>query len=192
MILFDEIEKAHHDVFNIMLQILDDGRLTDSHGRTVNFKNTLIIMTSNICVDYASAHLKNGGSYSEMQEVAMHELAKHFRPEFLNRIDEIAIFHPLKKEQLVKIVDIKIADLIERVKQQRIRLEITDAAKKYLADTGYSETYGARPLQRVIQNEVETKVGKLIVSGTVLDGSKVVIDVGAHGIVAQVEKNDDK
>ena len=192
VLLFDEIEKAHHDVFNIMLQILDDGRLTDSHGRTVDFKNTLIIMTSNICVDRAIAQLEDGAEYDETQAVILNELTKYFRPEFLNRIDEIAIFHPLTREQLVEIVDIKIAELVERLKQQRIKLEITDAAKKYLGDTGYSETYGARPLQRVIQNEVETKVGKLIVAGTVMEGSKVVIDVGERGIMAQVEGIDDK
>jgi ATP-dependent Clp protease ATP-binding subunit ClpB len=182
VILFDEIEKAHHDVFNIMLQILDDGRLTDSHGRTVDFKNTLIIMTSNICVDYTSEHLEKGGDYSEMQAKALSELNKYFRPEFLNRIDELAIFHPLTREQLVKIVDIKVADLIERLKEQRIELEITQAAKKYLADAGYSETYGARPLQRVIQNEVETGVGKLIVAGEVMEGSKVVVDADERRI----------
>jgi len=188
VILFDEIEKAHHDVFNIMLQILDDGRLTDSHGRTVDFKNTLIIMTSNICVDYASVQLEKGGDYSEMQATAINELSRYFRPEFLNRIDEVAIFRPLTREQLVKIVDIKVADLINRLKQQRIHLEITDAARKYLGEAGYSETYGARPLQRVIQREVETNVGRLIVAGKVLEGSTVVVDAGERGIVVKVDE----
>ncbi|KAF5424235.1 MAG: ATP-dependent Clp protease ATP-binding subunit ClpB [Candidatus Methanomarinus sp.] len=183
VILFDEVEKAHSDVFNIMLQILDDGRLTDSHGRTVNFKNTLIIMTSNICVDYTNEHLEKGEDYSEMQAIALNELSKYFRPEFLNRIDEVAIFHALTREQLVKIVDIKVIDLVERLKQQRIDLEILDAAKKYLGDAGYSETYGARPLQRVIQNEVETRIAKLIVAGEVLEGSKVVVDADERGII---------
>jgi ATP-dependent Clp protease ATP-binding subunit ClpB len=188
VILFDEIEKAHHDVFNIMLQILDDGRLTDSHGRTVDFRNTLIIMTSNICVDYASVQMKKGGDYSEMQAIAINELSRHFRPEFLNRIDEVAIFRSLTKEQLVSIVDIKVADLIARLKQQRINLDITDAAKKYLGEAGYSESYGARPLQRVIQREVETNVGKFIVSGKALEGSKVVVDADERGIVVRVEE----
>jgi ATP-dependent Clp protease ATP-binding subunit ClpB len=188
VILFDEIEKAHHDVFNIMLQILDDGRLTDSHGRTVDFRNTLIIMTSNICVDYASVQMEKGGDYSEMQATAINELSRHFRPEFLNRIDEVAIFRALTKEQLVSIVDIKVADLINRLKQQRINLEITDAAKKYLGEAGYSERYGARPLQRVIQREVETNVGKLIVSGKVLEGSKVIVDADERGIAVRLEE----
>ena len=189
VILFDEIEKAHHDVFNIMLQILDDGRLTDSHGRTVDFRNTLIIMTSNICVDYASVQLEKGGDYSEMQSIAINELSRHFRPEFLNRIDEVAIFRPLTKEQLVNIVDIKVADLIARLKQQRTNLEITDAAKKYLGEAGYSESYGARPLQRVIQREVETNVGKFIVSGKALEGSTVIVDADERGIVVRVEES---
>ncbi len=185
VVLFDEIEKAHHDVFNIMLQILDDGRLTDSHGRTVDFKNTLIIMTSNICVDYAIAKLEEGVDYSRMQETAQNELSKHFRPEFINRIDEIAIFHPLTKEQILRIVDLKVADLVHRLKDKRIELEITDAAKKHLADVGYSETYGARPLKRAIQNELETEVAKLIVQGSVLEGTSIVVDVGDDGLAVK-------
>jgi len=187
VVLFDEIEKAHPDVFNIMLQILDDGRLTDSKGRTVNFKNTLVIMTSNICVDYASAHLEQGGDYAKMQEIALNELGRYFRPEFLNRIDELAIFHPLTKDELVNIVDIKVIDLVKRLKEKRITLTITDAAKKYLGDAGFSEKYGARPLRRVIQNEVETKVGKLIVAGEVMEGAKLVVDVDGSGIVVDVD-----
>lgn len=188
VILFDEIEKAHPDVFNIMLQILEDGRLTDSHGRTVNFKNTLVIMTSNICVDYASARLEKGEDYDKMQELALNELARHFRPEFLNRIDELAIFHTLTKDELVKIVDIKVADLVKRLKEKRITLTITDSAKKYLGDAGFSEKYGARPLRRVIQNEVETRVGKLIVSGEVMEGSNLVVDMDDRGILVRVEE----
>jgi ATP-dependent Clp protease ATP-binding subunit ClpB len=190
VILFDEIEKAHHDVFNIMLQILDDGRLTDAHGRTVDFKNTIIIMTSNIFVDYVHEQLENGADYSKMKSMAQNELSKHFRPEFLNRIDEVAIFRPLTKEQLVEIVDIKVEDLAERLKHQRLKLEITDKAKQYLAEKGYSETYGARPLQRVIQNEVETEVAKSIVSGDVPEGSTVKVDSDENGIVINIEKTE--
>jgi ATP-dependent Clp protease ATP-binding subunit ClpB len=191
VILFDEIEKAHHDVFNIMLQLLDDGRLTDSKGRTVDFKNTIVIMTSNICVDYAISRLEEGVAYSKMQETAMNELTKHFRPEFLNRIDEIAIFRALTKDQLTYIVDIKIEDLVQRLKERRIDLEITDRAKKYLGDAGYSETYGARPLKRVIQNELETEVGKRIVSGEVMESDTVVVDADERGLNFEIRKGEE-
>lgn len=191
VILFDEIEKAHHDVFNIMLQLLDDGRLTDSKGRTVDFKNTIVIMTSNICVDYAISKLEEGVAYSKMQETAMNELTKHFRPEFLNRIDEIAIFRALTKDQLTYIVDIKIEDLVQRLKERRIDLEITDRAKKYLGDAGYSETYGARPLKRVIQNELETEIGKRIVSGEVMESDTVVVDADERGLNFEVRKGEE-
>ncbi|MHC1577033.1 MAG: AAA family ATPase, partial [Methanosarcinaceae archaeon] len=190
VVLFDEIEKAHHDVLNILLQLLDDGRLTDSHGRTVNFKNTLVIMTSNICVDYAVSKLEEGEDYSKMQEVSLNELSKHFRPEFLNRIDEVAIFHQLTREQLVDIVDIKVKDLVHRLKEKRIKMDLTSKAKHYLAVAGYSETYGARPLKRVIQNEVETEIGKLIVSGDIIEGDSVVVDANERGIVVNTSKKE--
>ncbi|MDY0386810.1 MAG: ATP-dependent chaperone ClpB [Methanolobus sp.] len=181
VVLFDEIEKAHPDVFNVMLQILDDGRLTDSKGRTVNFKNTLIIMTSNIFAGDLTEVLRTNEDekdidYATLQMRAMTELGKYFKPEFLNRIDEIALFHSLKPEELVKIVDIKVADLVERLRDKRISLEITDAAKAYLSKAGYSETFGARPLKRVIQNEVETRIAKLIVAGEIPEGSTVHVD----------------
>ncbi len=190
VVLFDEIEKAHHDVFNVLLQLLDDGRLTDSHGRTVNFKNTLVIMTSNICVDYAVTKLDEGEDYSKMQELALNELSKHFRPEFLNRIDEVVIFHQLTREQLVDIVDIKVEDLVLRLKEKRIKMDLTPEAKHYLAEAGYSETYGARPLKRVIQNEVETEVGKLIVAGKVMEGDSIVVDANERGIVVNARKEE--
>ncbi|NOQ47792.1 MAG: AAA domain-containing protein, partial [Methanococcoides sp.] len=184
--LFDEIEKAHPDVFNVMLQILDDGRLTDSRGRTVDFKNTLIIMTSNICVDRTISKLEEGEDYAEMQEMAQNELSKYFRPEFINRIDELAIFRPLTREQLVSIVDIKVADLIQRLKEKRMELEISEKAKHYLGEAGYSEAFGARPLKRVIQNQVETAVAKLIVEGKALEGSTIDVDADDRGIVVSV------
>jgi ATP-dependent Clp protease ATP-binding subunit ClpB len=204
VVLFDEIEKAHPDVFNVMLQILDDGRLTDSKGRTVDFKNTIIIMTSNIFAGDLTKLLsvpdgtyrpeqgipevlhKGGYEYAQLQARALSELGKYFRPEFLNRIDEIAIFHALRPHELAKIVDLKVADLVERLHDKRIHLEITDEAKQYLGRVGYSDTFGARPLKRVIQNEVETKVAKLIVAGKVTEGSTIVVDVRDNQIVLDI------
>ncbi|MHC1567540.1 MAG: ATP-dependent chaperone ClpB [Candidatus Syntropharchaeia archaeon] len=187
VILFDEIEKAHQDVFNILLQILDDGRLTDSHGRTVDFKNCVIIMTSNIGSQYILDYLERGGEYEEMKEKVLGELRLHFRPEFLNRIDEIVVFHALTKEHLKKIVEIQIDRLRERLKERRIELELTEAAKEYLADAGYSPVYGARPLRRLIQNEIETPMSKLIIKGEVKESSKVVVDFEGGKITFRVK-----
>lgn len=194
VVLFDEIEKAHPDVFNIMLQILDDGRLTDSKGRTVDFKNTLLIMTSNIfagdiskMLNMPDTEIDNPEAYSQLQLKALNELGKYFRPEFLNRIDEIAIFHALRPEELVHIVDIKMEDLVKRLQDKRIQLTITDEAKQYLAKVGYSETFGARPLKRVIQNEVENQIAKLIVSGDVSEGSTVIVDLYNEQISVNIE-----
>ncbi|MHC1582320.1 MAG: ATP-dependent chaperone ClpB [Candidatus Syntropharchaeia archaeon] len=187
VILFDEIEKAHQDVFNILLQILDDGRLTDSHGRTVDFKNCVIIMTSNIGSQYILDYLERGGEYEEMKEKVLGELRLHFRPEFLNRIDEIVVFHALTKEHLKKIVEIQIDRLRERLKERRIELELTEAAKEYLADAGYSPVYGARPLRRLIQNEIETPISKLIIKGEVKESSKVVVDFEGGKITFRVK-----
>ncbi len=209
VVLFDEIEKAHPDVFNVMLQILDDGRLTDSKGRTVDFKNVLIIMTSNIFGGDLTELLRSGEElsraeqgfpdqsarggktidYTTLQVRAMSELGKYFRPEFLNRIDEIAIFHSLKPQELVRIVDIKVADLIERLRDKRIGLKISDSAKEYLARVGYSETFGARPLKRVIQNELETKMAKLIVSGEITEGSNVYVDNEGDELLVSVSSS---
>ena len=192
VVLFDEIEKAHPDVFNVMLQILDDGRLTDSKGRTVDFKNTLIIMTSNIFAGDITETLVSEGDespdYYQLQMRALDELGKYFRPEFLNRIDEVALFHALKPEQLSRIVDIKVADLIERLKEKRIHLEISKDAKCYLGKAGYSETFGARPLKRVIQNEVETRMAKLIVAGEVPEGSTVFVDSDGNSLSVTVRE----
>ena len=189
VILFDEIEKAHHDVFNILLQILDDGRLTDSHGRTVDFKNTVLIMTSNIGSDHIYRDLTGGAgsSYEEMRETVLGDLSHHFRPEFLNRIDEIVVFRALTKEQLVAIVDLQLGYLSDRLKDQRIELEVSSEAKKYLAEAGYSPVYGARPLRRVVQNEVETGLSRMIVAGEVTEGGKVVVDVKEGRIEMRAE-----
>ncbi|PXF61699.1 MAG: ATP-dependent chaperone ClpB [Candidatus Methanogaster sp.] len=189
VILFDEIEKAHCDVFNILLQILDDGRLTDSHGRTVDFKNTVLIMTSNIGSDRIYQDLSSGvgADYEQIRDVILKDLSTCFRPEFLNRVDETVVFRALTKEQLVAIVDIQIRYLTKRLGDQRIELVVSPEAKKYLADAGYSPVYGARPLKRVIQKEVETALGRLIVAGDVAEGVKVVVDAKEGGIEMRVE-----
>ncbi|HTS65567.1 MAG TPA: ATP-dependent chaperone ClpB [Candidatus Acidoferrales bacterium] len=160
VVLFDEIEKAHHDVFNVLLQLLDDGRLTDSQGRTVDFKNTIVIMTSNLPVD---------------------ELPHRFRPEFLNRIDEVIVFHALDEEHLKKIVEIQLAHLRSRLMDRRIALELTDAARASLVRSGYDPRYGARPLKRAIQKRIETPLGRLLIQGAVKDGQTVHVDVDGAG-----------
>jgi ATP-dependent Clp protease ATP-binding subunit ClpB len=178
VILFDEIEKAHHDVFNVMLQILDDGRLTDGQGRTVDFKNTIVTMTSNIgshrILEYRGAF--QGGEYEQMKQAVLEEMRRHFRPEFLNRVDEIIVFHALSIEHLKRIVDIQLEMLRARLAERRIQLELTDPARLYLVQAGYDPTYGARPLKRAIQREIETPLARLILKGDVHDGEIVVVD----------------
>jgi len=178
VILFDEIEKAHNDVFNTLLQILDDGRLTDGQGRTVDFKNTIIIMTSNIGSTYILDYIKERDqSYERMKQRVLDELKHHFRPEFLNRVDEVVVFHALSQDELIKIVDIQIQRLIDRLRDRNITIELTDAAKKYLADVGYDPVYGARPLKRAISREIETPLARAIVSGQIVPGKPIKIDV---------------
>ncbi|HEY3135261.1 MAG TPA: ATP-dependent chaperone ClpB [Blastocatellia bacterium] len=175
VVLFDEIEKAHHDVFNLLLQILDDGRLTDGQGRVVNFKNTIIIMTSNIgshlILEYRGQ--LQGDQYERMKESVLDAMRRHFRPEFLNRVDEIIVFHSLSEEDLKKIVEIQLDRLRARLVERRITLELTDEAKTHLAQTGYDPVYGARPLKRAIQREIETPLSRLILKGEVKDNSLV-------------------
>jgi ATP-dependent Clp protease ATP-binding subunit ClpB len=179
VILFDEIEKAHHDVFNLMLQILDDGRLTDGHGRTVDFRNTIIIMTSNIgshrILEYRGAF--QGYEYERMKEAVLEELRRHFRPEFLNRVDEIIVFHALSEEHLKQIVDIQVDRLRQRLAERHIKLELTPEARSYLVHVGYDPHYGARPLKRAIQKEIETPLARLILEGRVREGQTVVVGV---------------
>jgi ATP-dependent Clp protease ATP-binding subunit ClpB len=179
VVLFDEIEKAHSDVFNVLLQILDDGRLTDGQGRVVNFKNTIIIMTSNVgshlILEYRGQ--LEGDQYESMKESVMDALRNHFRPEFLNRVDEIIVFHALTVEDLKKIVDIQLERLRARLGERRILLDLTDEAKTHLAKTGYDPVYGARPLKRAIQREIETPLSRLILKGDVKDNSNVRADV---------------
>jgi ATP-dependent Clp protease ATP-binding subunit ClpB len=184
VILFDEIEKAHGDVFNVMLQILDDGRLTDGHGRTVDFKNTVVIMTSNVGSHLILAY--RGGddpeSFEQMKKEVLGVLRQQFRPEFLNRVDEIVVFHSLSREQLKQIVEIQLERLSARLAERHIALELTDQAREYLAAAGYDPQYGARPLKRAIQKELETPLGKLLLKGEVSDGQKVIVDrEGARG-----------
>ncbi len=178
VILFDEIEKAHPDVFNVLLQILDDGRLTDGQGRTVDFRNTIVIMTSNIgshrILDYKGGF--SGADYAVMRATVLDELRQHFRPEFLNRVDEVIVFHALTEEQLEKIVDIQLARVRGRLAERHIGLELTPAAKRHLVKTGYDPVYGARPLKRAIQKEVETPLGRKILAGDVRDGQHIRVD----------------
>src|SRR5260370_1160804 len=177
VLLFDEIEKAHQDIFNILLQLLDDGRLTDGHGRTVDFRNTVVIMTSNIAGQIILSY--KGQNYERMKEQAMEALRQHFRPEFLNRVDEIVVFHALNKEELRKIVDIQIERLRKRLEERKIELELTDKARDYFAEHGYDPVYGARPLRRMIQRELETAMGRKLLAGEIRDGSHVVVEAGA-------------
>ncbi len=177
VILFDEVEKAHPDVFNVLLQILDDGRLTDAQGRTVDFKNTVIIMTSNIGSPYLLEGVTDRGEIrEETRKKVMGELRHQFRPEFLNRVDDIVLFKPLTLEEIRKIVDLLTRDLAKRLKARRITLELTDAGRDFIADAGFDPVYGARPLKRYLQHSLETRIGRALLSGNVPDGSTIVVD----------------
>jgi len=186
VVLFDEIEKAHQDVFNILLQILDDGRLTDSHGRTVDFKNTVIIMTSNIGSQYILGYRETDeAAYQRMREQVLTALRQHFKPEFLNRVDELVVFHALSEEQLEKIVDIQLGRLKARLEEQKIGLVLEDSARKFLARVGYDPTYGARPLKRAIQHYVENPLARLILEGQVHEGMQVKVLEAPEGTALQ-------
>jgi ATP-dependent Clp protease ATP-binding subunit ClpB len=183
VVLFDEIEKAHSDVFNILLQVLDDGRLTDGQGRTVDFKNVIVIMTSNIgshrILEYRGVN--EGEEYRRMKDAVLSELQRAFRPEFLNRLDEVIVFHALNEGQLKQIVDIQLAGLRKRLEERHITLELTDAARTRLVRSGYDPAYGARPLKRAIQREIETPLARKILSGEVKNGQTVMVDGSADG-----------
>ena len=178
VVLFDEIEKAHADVFNVMLQVLDDGRLTDGQGRTVDFKNTIVIMTSNVgsqrILEYHGGF--EGAGYERMKEAVLEEMRHQFRPEFLNRVDELIVFHSLSEEHLKQIAEIQLGRLRARLADRHITLQLTDAARANLVRTGYDPNYGARPLKRAIQKKIETPLGKLLLKGEVRDGQRVVLD----------------
>ena len=183
VILLDEIEKAHHDVFNVLLQVLDDGRLTDSQGRTVDFKNTVLIMTSNIGSPQILEAQQRHASYDEVCSLVMVELREHFRPEFLNRVDETVVFHPLETEQLAKIAEIQLERLRARLAERRITLTITPAALRHLGERGYDPVYGARPLKRLIQQELETPMARQLIKGELRDGDTATVDLKDQHIV---------
>ncbi|MCD7740547.1 MAG: ATP-dependent Clp protease ATP-binding subunit [Candidatus Gastranaerophilales bacterium] len=196
VILFDEIEKAHPDVFNIMLQILDDGRLTDSKGRHINFKNTIIIMTSNVGASMITTSSRLGFSvgdeqkdkYEHLKDTVMEEMKKAFRPEFLNRIDDIIVFAHLTKPEIRRIVDLMLNDLFKRLESQNLTIEVTDEVKDYLGEAGYSEAYGARPLRRLIQKRIEDGLAEEILSGKYTTGNKIVLKLKDEKIVFESEK----
>ena len=197
VILFDEIEKAHPDVFNIMLQILDDGRLTDSKGRHVNFKNTIIIMTSNVGASMITTTSRLGFSvaedeqkdkYEKLKDTVMEEMKKSFRPEFLNRIDDIIVFAHLSQSEIREIVDLMLNDLFKRLESQNLKIEVRDEVKDYLGEAGYSEAYGARPLRRLIQKKIEDGLAEEILSGKYTEGNKIVLNLKDQKIVFDCEK----
>ncbi|MER2151678.1 MAG: AAA family ATPase, partial [Candidatus Limivicinus sp.] len=186
VVLFDEIEKAHPDVFNILLQILDDGRITDSQGRTVDFKNTIIILTSNLGSSYLLDGIEEDGSIrQEAQDAVMAELRRSFRPEFLNRLDEIILFRPLTRENLNSIIDLMVESLRKRLADRDLDLQLTDAAKELIIERGYDPLYGARPLRRVLQSSVETLVARTILRGDISAGSTITIDARDGELVVE-------
>ncbi len=188
VVLFDEIEKAHPDVFNVLLQVLDDGRITDSQGRTVDFKNTILIMTSNIGSQYLLDGIQDDGSISEeARNLVMQDLRAHFRPEFLNRLDETIMFKPLTKDNIGHIVDLLLKGLNKRLADQELRVELSPAAKQFVIDGGYDPVYGARPLKRFVQKEVETSTAKLILGGQVSEGDTILLDVENEGLKAMIK-----
>ena len=189
VVLFDEVEKAHPDVFNVLLQVLDDGRITDSQGRTVDFKNTIIIMTSNIGSQYLLDGIDaNGNISSDAENAVMGDLRNHFRPEFLNRLDEIIMFKPLTKSNISSIIDLLIKDVNKRLADKELTIKLTDAARDFIVDNGFDPMYGARPLKRYVQKTVETLAAKLILAGNIDAQSVILIDVEDGKLTARAEK----
>jgi ATP-dependent Clp protease ATP-binding subunit ClpB len=182
VILFDEIEKAHADVFNVLLQVLDDGRLTDGHGRTVDFRNTLIVMTSNLGSEYL-ANLGETDIDEQVRGMVMTAVRAHFRPEFLNRLDDILLFHRLQRGDMAAIVDIQLARLQKLLDERKVSLDIDDSARQWLAEKGYDPTYGARPLKRVIQRQVQDPLADRMLAGEVPDGARVRITGGTDKLL---------
>jgi ATP-dependent Clp protease ATP-binding subunit ClpB len=188
VVLFDEIEKAHADVFNMLLQVLDDGRLTDAQGRTVDFRNTVIIMTSNIGSTYLLDGVTPDGEIKDDARAAvMGELRRHFRPEFLNRVDDIVLFKPLTRTEIQRIVDLMFNDLRKRLAARQMTLELGDDASRFIADQGYDPVYGARPLRRFIAREVETRIGRALLAGDVHDGAVIHVDLRNGELVVTYE-----
>jgi len=182
VVLFDEVEKAHGDVFNVLLQVLDDGRLTDGQGRTVDFTNTLIILTSNLGSQYI-AGLAEGEDVEKVEPQVMEVVRGHFRPEFLNRLDEIILFHRLGQEHMGPIVDIQVSRVAKLLADRKVTLELTDAARAWLGRVGYDPVYGARPLKRAVQKYLQDPLAEKILRGEVPDGSTVHVDEGDGGLV---------
>ena len=190
VILFDEIEKAHPDVFNILLQVLDDGRLTDSQGRTVNFKNTIIIMTSNIGSNFLIDGLKDDGTIDEdSRKLVKDELRSAFKPEFLNRIDDIVMFKPLTSDQIFKIIDLQIKDIAKRLEDKDISIKLSDSAHEFILNRAYNVEYGARPIKRFMQANIETSLGRMIIEGNIMEGDDVLIDLDENNELSYSIKN---
>ena len=188
VVLFDEIEKAHPDVFNVLLQVLDDGRITDSQGRTVDFKNTILIMTSNIGSAYLLDGIDENGEISrESETMVMNDLRAHFRPEFLNRLDETIMFKPLTKQNVYAIIDLLLKDVNKRLEDKELSIELTDAAKNFVVEGGYEPMYGARPLKRYLQKHVETLAAKLILQGDIGSEDVILIDVEGDKLTAKIK-----
>jgi ATP-dependent Clp protease ATP-binding subunit ClpB len=183
VILFDEIEKAHPDVFNVLLQVLDDGRITDSQGRTVDFKNTVIIMTSNIGSRFLLENVHGAEISDSVRESVMAELRKSFRPEFLNRIDETILFKPLTLEEITTIVGLLMADLNKRLAERRVTVKLDKKAKEWVAEKGYDPVFGARPLKRFLQRNIETKLARALISGEVEDGADLAFTIRGDELV---------
>jgi ATP-dependent Clp protease ATP-binding subunit ClpB len=181
VILFDEIEKAHPDVFNVLLQVLDDGRLTDGQGRTVDFRNTLIVMTSNLGAEFLVSQ-KEGEDSDAVRDQVMAVVRSNFRPEFLNRVDEILLFHRLRREDMGRIVDIQLQRLLKLLDERKITIKLEPAAREWLADKGYDPAYGARPLKRVIQKQLQDPLAELILSGKIKDGDNVKVSAGKNAL----------
>ena len=189
VVLFDEVEKAHPDVFNVLLQVLDDGRITDSQGRTVDFKNTILIMTSNIGSQYLLDGIDDRGNITPgAEEMVMQDLRAHFRPEFLNRLDETILFKPLTKDNMSQIIDLMVEDVNKRLQEKEIHIALTDGAREYIIDHGYDPVYGARPMKRYLQKHVETLAARLILAGEVDTGSTIWIEEKNGQLSAYAQK----
>jgi ATP-dependent Clp protease ATP-binding subunit ClpB len=190
VVLFDEIEKAHHDVFNVLLQVLDDGRLTDGQGRTVDFKNTIVIMTSNLgspIIQEFFEKTESGKRKAEMETAVMAELKRNFRPEFLNRVDDVIIFQSLDEEELARIVEIQIGRLEKRLAQQNLTLDVDAAAKKLLAKEGYDPQFGARPLKRAVQEQLLNPLSMKLLEGEFKPGDRIKVTANSEGLVFKVK-----
>jgi ATP-dependent Clp protease ATP-binding subunit ClpB len=182
VVLFDEIEKAHPDVFNILLQVLDDGRLTDGHGRTVDFRNTIVVMTSNLGSEFLVS-LGEKQDVDVVRDQVMAVVRSHFRPEFLNRLDDIILFHRLKREHMTQIVDIQLERLRRLLSERKITIKLDKAAREWLGDKGYDPAYGARPLKRVIQRHLQDPLAEKILAGDISDGETVQVSASAQGLL---------